>query len=999
LNEVPDFSLFFNRIDYFKFRGKGFSVFNASSEVSGSFLRQCKGENVTYDLIRASELAANTPNLPGAPSIVVVIQDLPYRDFMKRVGRFVDQLIFPLWYQQSTICFFSTIDRCDYLQKKITSGTLHSNFEEVIDFLLCEQMISLLDRVTHQFAAPEYLSPSQHKTHFTPIEQTMQDALENASMEYEPQVRIGNYYVDFLVSVDSRKVIVECDGRSYHNTERDAERDKVLLLEGYPILHFSGSEIYSDCKKCVEAILNVRNTVVVPNHKIDEDLDMDQMRGMKYITGPVRVLAPAGSGKTKTLTNRIAYLINQGVPEDRILALAFNKKARDEMQERVAEKYIGGVEVRTFHSLGYEIIRNHLQWIFRGNSERRGTRELLRKAIEEHFQLPPRRNKDPLDAFLDALRKTKMELPKVSDVTVEFDEKLYPFEGVFNSYLELQLKHNFFNFNDMIYLAVRILLDQSTLRKQYQNKFEYILVDEYQDLNRAQLLLLQILSMPDNNVFVVGDDDQMIYGWRGAEIRHIVDFHKRFPITQDCVLSTNYRSSKKVVRHSGWLIDHNNDRVRKNIRARKGAQEGSLEIELHANLWEQAKSTASWLKKMKGKHNLRWKDFSVLYRYNAYEFPVAMALDTLQIPHTPVDGCRLFRTRVGRDVYAYLTVILNPQDADAEEFSRILKRPNKYLTNQIISKVCNWTAFLRISDQQGLGHWERDMLKDFVSRIETLRRIAVRADTSPSKLMSHLSTEIGLLEFYKDQSRLSDDLDHASDEVLFEVVLAFADNFSDLRIFYQFIHQAFHDESDLRVEEDPKRDEVVLSTIHRAKGKEFTNVAFFNLSQDVRYIETTDWEEERRVAYVGVTRARDNLLITALRSRPSRFLKELALNPKLQKYSTPKLQSQKSILQRRLAKYRHDKEQFQKRKRDILARFPELRGEMTETPKYFGFLYQLLAWIREKRLQSAVRQLEDIENNITYLRENPITRTNNKIDIIDTDIKFRSKLLQVGLGS
>jgi DNA helicase-2/ATP-dependent DNA helicase PcrA len=331
---------------------------------------------------------------------------------------------------------------------------------------------------------------------------------------------------------------------------------------------------------------------------MDGDLDPSQQEAVATVSGPIRVLAPAGSGKTKTLVNRILNLLNQGIAADRILALAFNKKARDEMQDRLERRGahgVRGVEIRTFHSFGYEIVREGLGWTFGGSAQKKTAKALMKSAILEHTQLPALRNQDPLDAFLAGLRKAKLELPALSTVTVEYGDKLYPLEPIFHSYMKKQLGASFLDFDDMIYLAVRLLLENRSLRRLYQSRFEFVLVDEFQDLNEAQLLLLQIIGLPENNIFAVGDDDQMIYGFRGADVKHIVEFEKRFPVASTHVLNTNYRSSRMIVRHAGWLIRHNRDRVAKDIQPRRDAQPGRFEVASHTSLLEQAKFVAKWL--------------------------------------------------------------------------------------------------------------------------------------------------------------------------------------------------------------------------------------------------------------------------------------------------------------------------------------------------------------------------------------------------------------------
>jgi DNA helicase-2/ATP-dependent DNA helicase PcrA len=987
---MSNFRFFFNRLDYLRSKGKGFSVFRASEKLKDQFLSECTSSNVPFQTIQSSaEELRDTQHIAGS-NIIVIFQNLPYADFVVRIQDFVDKVVFPLWYQKKSICFFSTLDKSEYQKKQISPGSIHTDYDSVIRFLLCEQMMNLFERVNYQFTSPEFLSLNADKTVLTPIELILKNALEQASLDYDSQPRIGRHYIDFLVTHQNQKTIVECDGRAYHTLERDNERDKILRKEGYRILHFSGSEIYSNPQACIDAIKSDGAAIPIRKFEIDTDLDESQKKAKSFITGPIRVLAPAGSGKTKTLINRIVNLINNGIPAERILALAFNKKASEEMKLRLANKQITDVEVRTFHSLGYEIVREKLGWPFDVSAEQSGTRDLLKRAVQQHIQLPRKRNWDPLDAFLDALRKAKMELPPISEVSVEVEDKFYPFQPVFNSYLDLQFRRNFFNFDDMIYLAVRILLDDDILRKHYQNQFQYLLVDEFQDLNRAQLLFLQILSLPENNVFIVGDDDQMIYGWRGAEVRHIIDFNKRYPVSQDCTLSTNYRSSKRIVYHSKWLIQHNRNRVHKDIHPRAEARKGYLDIELGENLWEQAIATADWISRFKSEHQLNWKDFAVLFRLHAYQFPLAVVFDSRQIPHSPVNGARLFKTRVGRDVYSYLSVILHPRDASARDFELILKRPNKYFTNEIISSVTSWEAFRRAADKPNLKGWERDKLGDFHRRIDTLSRLALQPTTTPHSLLTQLDIEVGLGLFYKDQSRLSVELDEASDEILFEVIATVAKNFDRLDSFYQHIHQSIQSDTPPTADEQSNRNEVFLTTIHKTKGNEYPNVVYFNLSQDSRLTAESDIEEERRVAYVGVTRARDNIFITALKDKPSVFLREVAFNPELKSISVIKLQAEIASNNRKLQKLQHIVEVREGKKDRLLHKFPELQGK--QTLRSYSLLRSAFSWWRERRIEAASKKIDLLESEILSIKQAQMGPLSERIEFLTTEVNFRNKI-------
>jgi DNA helicase-2/ATP-dependent DNA helicase PcrA len=562
-----------------------------------------------------------------------------------------------------------------------------------------------------------------------------------------------------------------------------------------------------------------------------------------------------------------------------------------------------------------------------------------------------------------------MELPALATVTVEYGEKIYPLEPIFHSYVKKQLSASFLDFDDMIYMAVRLLLENRALRRLYQSRFEFVLVDEFQDLNEAQLLLLQIIGLPENNIFAVGDDDQMIYGFRGADVKHLVEFEKRFPVASTHVLNTNYRSSRMIVRHAGWLIHHNGDRVPKDIQPRREAQPGRFGVSGHTSLLEQAKFAAKWLAEHKKQNNLNWRDYAVLYRYNAYQFPVAVMLDAMGIPHSPVATQQLFQSPVGRDVYSYLQVILFPKEAKPSDFERILKRPNKYFTNQLIAQAKEWVSFQHLPQLTTLRDWERQKLVDFITRIESFAQTArlgdgpqshgdasqshADASQSASACMQTLKTEFGLAEFYREQSRITDDLDQASDEGLLDVIIALAGNYKTPLEFFQFLCKSIGDQKGDSEKDNgdganaPEREEaggneVYLSTIHRAKGKEFRNVVYFNLSQSAADPQqAASIEEERRVAYVGATRPKDDLLITFASTKPSEFLREIALNPRYRDVEDDDLKRGLTSAGLRLERARVVLKQLEGNKQNKIGFFRELTktqsGPVGRPPGSSGF--------------------------------------------------------------
>ena len=988
--EVRSFNFFFDRLDTCLRKGRGFSLFQAEAADVEDFSGQCQRRGLTPLTIPLSTAQDGLEGISTETPFVILIQDLTYADFVDQASLVADRLVFPLWFRRIPVCFFSWLSREAYSSPALKGEDLHQDVSRVIRALLSEQVMTLLERSNYQIASPEMLIPGGQESIFTPVEEKMKAALDVRKLPYQSQVRLGRQVVDFLVESQNSPVIVECETRAYH------EPEKSTTLAGYPVCRFSASEIEADPEKCIRTIREAIHYRTLPAYAIDGDLDPSQQQAVASVSGPIRVLAPAGSGKTKTLVNRILNLLNRGIAAERILALAFNKKARDEMQDRLERRGVRGVEVRTFHSFGYEIVREGLGWTL-GSAHTKSAKALMRAAIQEHTELPALRNQDPLDAFLAGMRKAKMELPPISTVTVEYGDKVYPLEPILYSYLKKQVSASFLDFDDMIYLAVRLLLENDSLRRTYQSRFEFVLVDEFQDLNEAQLLMLQIIGLPENNIFAVGDDDQMIYGFRGADVKHIVEFEKRFPVASTHVLNTNYRSSRKVVRHANWLIRHNHDRVPKDIQPRREAQPGRFEVAGYASLLEQAKHTAKWLAEHKKQYNLNWRDYAVLYRYNAYEFPVAVMLDALNIPHSPVATGQLFQSAVGMDVYSYLQVFLFPGEAKASDFERILKRPNKFLTNQLIAQAKDWSSFQRLSHLTNLRDWERQKLADFVTRIEHFSGIARLGTVSAASCLQSLKTEFGLAEFYKEQSRISDDLDQASDEGLLDVMIALAGNYKKPLKFYQFLCKSIGDQEKDAGKETPEREElggnqVFLSTIHKAKGKEFRNVVYFNLSQNSTEPKQAAFiEEERRVAYVGATRPKDDLLITFSSIRPSEFLMEIALNPKFREMDEETLQRRATSLQLQLGRANVIWEHLETSKQGKIASFRKLTKNRTD-PKP-AWLQWLLDRIQLWRVDRARTKIEEIDRQIRMHKEATIVPLAAELQAMEEEEKMRAALV------
>jgi DNA helicase II / ATP-dependent DNA helicase PcrA len=639
----------------------------------------------------------------------------------------------------------------------------------------------------------------------------------------------------------------------------------------------------------------------VTKFNLDADMDGAQQQAIQHLSGPIRVLAPAGSGKTKTLVNRVIHLVNEGVAPNHILALAFNKKAAQEMADRLLLRNIGvaqtmedpGVTVRTFHGLGYEIIRRQLGWHFSADNGDKICRELLRRAAEAVLKLPVLRNQDPTAGLSASLSRAKTDLLSWTEMKTEINGEPFPFKDIFQKFLQIQIKQQYLGFDDMIYWPLRLLLDRPLLRKEIQQRFHFLLIDEFQDLNRSQLLFMQLLSLPHNNLFVVGDDDQMIYGWRGADVQTILNFSEYYGDAETHTLETNYRSTQCIIHHSKWLIQNNRRRVTKNIMPTPQAPVGEFSVELQSTLWAQAKKAVEWMIKQHRERQSDWSRFAVLYRYHVFQYLLAVLLDSYKIPHTFVQGANLLQTMVGRDLFSYLTVLFYPESATVKDFSRVLKRPNKFLTNSLIQTITSWDALCHAGHSENVSERERLILEDWLRNARSLQRVCQNPIPVPN-LLRTLSSIFELDVFYQSQRSSYAAIDEAGQEIVLDVIFEVSASSASLDDFYKELLQALQDDRPFEKKPEPVVPGVTLSTIHASKGREFSHVVLFNLADNYRVNSLVELEEERRVAYVGVTRAIETLLITAPNESFSDFLMEVTLNPALAELSN-------SMLDKRIA--------------------------------------------------------------------------------------------------
>ncbi len=620
-------------------------------------------------------------------------------------------------------------------------------------------------------------------------------------------------------------------------------------------------------------------------------LNPEQRRAVEHFEGPCLVLAGAGSGKTRVLTTRVCHLITEhGVPPGRILAVTFTNKAAQEMRERVASMLGGepkGIWMSTFHALGARLMRRHapsLGWtraftIRDADQSLREVRKAQKSVDVDPLQCSPR-------AVRDRISDAKNHLIGVEEFKQRYGGRnlfLSRVAVVYGAYQEALRRQDAMDFDDLLVLPVRLLENDPELLGRYRRLFSFVLVDEYQDTNRAQFRLLELLAADHGNLMVVGDDDQSIYGWRGADIRNILDFEKSFPGAATVRLERNYRSTPVILDAANVVIRQNVGRKEKTMRTELvgGAPVTLVEA---ANEADEGRWIVEEIeRRMLAEPRYDHRHFAVLYRTNAQSRALEDRFRLRNLPYQIVGGVRFYERREIQDVLAYLRLVANPLDMDA--FDRVVNYPRRGIGRTSLGRLADFArdsgidlfqAAGRAGEVPGLVAGARRGLQEFAGLIGRYRERA-RMLTA-GELVEELIEELDL------ESRLRDEGPEGSDraENVLELIAAARDfeaeqameldegdrdAFTDLELFLQ--HAALVTDLDFH---DSVADAVTLMTLHSAKGLEFPVVFISGLEEGLfplqrAYDETRLLEEERRLFYVGITRAMERLYLTYARRR------------------------------------------------------------------------------------------------------------------------------------
>ncbi len=677
-----------------------------------------------------------------------------------------------------------------------------------------------------------------------------------------------------------------------------------------------------------------------------ERLNPEQRTAAEHFEGPLLVLAGAGSGKTRVLTSRIAHLIEHyGVAPESILALTFTNRAAGEMRERVRAllgREPAGMWIGTFHAIGARMLRRdatRLGWtpsflIYDADDSER----LVRRILKEELKLDPKRWTPR--AVRGAISSAKNELLGVSEYA---EYALDPFTRVvaqvYERYQEALRDANAFDFDDLLTRPVQLLRDFPDVLRRYRDRFNFVLVDEYQDTNHAQYIFLKLIAGAGEtqepgaagpNLFVVGDDDQSIYGWRGADVRNILDFEKDFPDTGIVRLEQNYRSTQRILAAANEVIAQNVKRKGKVLRTANEAGEAITLLEA-ADEADEAEWIAAQVQATLGDDAERSpRDFVVLYRTNAQSRALEEAFRLRGIPYRIVGGQRFYERREVKDVLGYLRLIANP--ADDEAFLRIANVPRRGIGDTSLARLAERAREERTPMlQQAARAGELREIRGAASRslpalAATIEKYSALAglDLSLEELLRQLLEEIGFHEALRAEGPEGEDRIDNVEELLASaadlearlqsgdpaLTAELEDDLAEtgLRPIDLFLaHVALVTDID---QHDPQAAVVSLMTLHNAKGLEFPVVFLAGLEDGLFplsrvFDEPDELEEERRLFYVGITRAQRKLFLTTARRRrrggewldavPSSFLEaippdllEVRKTERVQDYARPR---------------------------------------------------------------------------------------------------------------
>jgi len=609
-------------------------------------------------------------------------------------------------------------------------------------------------------------------------------------------------------------------------------------------------------------------------------LNKEQYEGATTIDGQVLILAGAGSGKTRVLTHRMAHMIEDlGIAPYSILAITFTNKAAKEMKDRV-KALIGeraeNMWISTFHSTCVRILRREIDKIGYKSSFTIYDSSDQKTLVKECMKALNINDKDITEQeIMGKIGKAKDRMQSVRSFMLEneanFREKKVA--DVYEMYQKRLKENNALDFDDLIFKTVELFKSSPEVLDFYQNKFKYIMVDEYQDTNGAQYELVKLLASKYKNICVVGDDDQCIYQWRGADIQNILDFEKDYPGAKVIKLEQNYRSKGNILTAANVVIVNNANRKSKVLRTE---QEPGSKIKIYRAYADSDEGdfVGKQIQEIKEKEDKNYNDFAILYRTNAQSRIFEESLRRKGIPYKIVGGTRFYDRKEIKDILAYLKTLINPQDDIS--IRRIINVPKRSIGDATVSKVQEfatdfelnlWDALAEVRSIPTLTPRNVSTIEPFVALMENLMELS---ETVPvSVLIESILKDTGYLKQLKESNEIEDKSRVENLKELVSDAVDFEKNSEDNSLSAYLERVSLVQDTDKIEEED---DAVVLMTIHSAKGLEFPVVFMVGMENGIfpgtaSFEKESEMEESRRLCYVGITRAKQTLFMTSAEVR------------------------------------------------------------------------------------------------------------------------------------
>ncbi|KGR79139.1 DNA helicase PcrA [Ureibacillus manganicus] len=632
-------------------------------------------------------------------------------------------------------------------------------------------------------------------------------------------------------------------------------------------------------------------------------MNPEQAEAVKTTEGPLLIMAGAGSGKTRVLTHRIAYLVvEKEVYPSKILAITFTNKAAREMRNRIDGLLGAGISesmwVSTFHSMCVRILRRNIDriGISKSFSILDSADQLsVVKNVSKQLNIDSKRFEPR--AILNAISSAKNECITADQYQANSNPN-NPYEKViaqvYEGYEKRLLKNQSLDFDDLIMTTIRLFERVPEVLEYYQNKFQYIHVDEYQDTNHSQYKLVQMLAKKFKNICVVGDSDQSIYRWRGADIGNILSFEKDYPNAKVILLEQNYRSTKRILKAANDVIENNESRYPKKLRT-DNVDGDKIKLFKSGNEQQEAQFVVKTIKELMEKENRSLDDFAILYRTNAQSRVMEEVLVKSNITYQIVGGTKFYDRKEIKDLLAYLRLIAN--NDDDLSLARIINEPKRNIgatsfermatyaieQDRSIFDAMNEVVFMGLTPKaMNAVEKFRDLIAGFTKMQEYL---------SVTELVEQVIDKTGYREMLQNEKTIESESRLENIEEFLSVTKAFEERSDEKSLIAFLTDLALVADIDSLDKDDTSKGSIILMTMHSAKGLEFPVVFIIGMEENIfphsrSLDDAAEMEEERRLAYVGITRAEERLYLTCAQSRtlygrssfnaPSRFLREIS---------------------------------------------------------------------------------------------------------------------------